>query len=110
MRLTINFNKAFLNLDGSENKDPLRDEPITLGKILAGQMANSNQGDPLKLSIWAMSMYKGESIPMDKSDIDALRTFIKSSQNLTNLMKFQMLEIIDDAEKIEKNSLKSAEA
>jgi hypothetical protein len=100
--MQVNLNKPLIGLDGVEAKDPVRSEAITLGKLLAGQLANHNQGDPLKLSSWAMKLYNGKPIMIpDKSDLDTLKTFIKTSQQLTNLMKAQMLEAIDEAEEAE---------
>lgn len=88
----LDFNVALKGLDGLEVKDE-KGENVTIGKLLASQLAFTNKGDALKLFHWAQKMYSGESLDLDKSDESVLKEFIKSNEQLTVLAKAQMLNV-----------------
>ncbi len=89
-----------INLN-SEIKD-LNEKPIdVMGKLLAIHLANSTDGDALKLYGWAQSFHKGEEISIDKSDFKTLREFVENVKTLTILSKSQILETLDKCEKAE---------
>jgi hypothetical protein len=86
MMTKIELNKPILNLDGS----PI--EGSNLGKLLSQMLAGSNKGDALKFMAWALKLHAGESIELDPTDKEVLKSFILSNEQLTNLSKAQMLE------------------
>lgn len=91
----LDFNQSLKGLDGKEIKDE-KDEVITLGKMLANQLAFTGKGDALKLFTWAQKMYNGETLDLDKSDEGVLKEFIKSNEQLTVLAKAQLLTVFKD--------------
>ena len=84
----LNFNKPIVALDGQ-----IVSEEITLGKVLAAQLASANKGDALKLFTWAQKLYNGQSLDLDPSDEATLKEFIKSNDQLTVLAKAQLLQV-----------------
>jgi hypothetical protein len=97
--MQLDFNKPLLQLDGTPAKDQFNEE-VSLGKLLGNQLASHNQGDAVKIIGWAQKCFRGYTVEVDKSDFKTLKDFIASSQQLTNLMKAQMLEVCDDAEEV----------
>lgn len=91
----LDFNQNLKGLDGKDIKDE-KDEVITLGKMLANQLAFTGKGDALKLFNWAQKMYNGEALDLDKSDESVLKEFIKSNEQLTVLAKAQLLTVFKD--------------
>lgn len=91
----LDFNKQLLGLDGKPVKD-IDDKDITIGKLLAGQLAGSNKGDALKLFTWAQKVYNGEPLELDPSDTSTLKDFVKNSEQLTVLAKAQILGVFKD--------------
>lgn len=91
----LDFNGTLKGLDGKEIKDE-KDEVITLGKMLANQLAFTGKGDALKMFNWAQKMYNGEALDLDKSDEGVLKEFIKSNEQLTVLAKAQLLSVFKD--------------
>jgi len=90
---TINFSKPLIGLDG----EPViqLDKAVTLGSVLAPQIAQQNKGDALKLLAWAMAIYKGEDISLDKSDTSTLKNLIESNEQMTILVKAQLLDVLN---------------
>jgi hypothetical protein len=91
----LDFNANLKGLDGQEIKDE-KNEVITLGKMLANQLAFTGKGDALKLFNWAQKMYNGEVLDLDKSDEGVLKEFIKNNEQLTVLAKAQLLTVFKD--------------
>lgn len=90
--MALDFNQNLKGLDNKEIKDE-KGEFITLGKMLANQIAFINKGDALKLFNWAQKMYAGEVLELDPTDTDTLKTLIKDNEQLTILAKAQLLAI-----------------
>lgn len=88
----LDFNTSMKGLDGTEVKD-MDGTSITLGKLLASQLASSNKGDALKLFTWAQKVYNGEALDLDPSDETTLKEFIKGNESLTVLAKAQLLSV-----------------
>ena len=88
----LDFNAALLGLDGKPVKDETAQE-ITLGKMLANQIAFSGKGDALKLFGWAQKMYAGETLDLDATDTETLKTLVKDNEQLTILAKAQLLKV-----------------
>lgn len=91
----LDFTKPLVGLDGVSVKD-IDDKEITLGKLLSGQLAQSNKGDALKLFTWAQKCYNGEQLDLDPSDETTLKDFIKNNESLTVLAKAQLLSVFKD--------------
>jgi hypothetical protein len=93
MSTTFNFNKPVIGLDGH----PLVDVngPITMGGVLAPVIASQSKGDALKLFGWASAIYKKEDLILDKSDQNTLKDFINASEQMTVLVKAQLLEVLN---------------
>lgn len=91
--MKLNFNLPILDL---ENKEI---EGTNLGKFLATQLSQSNKGDALKLFGWALKLNAGEIIDLDKSDQTMLKGFIEGSENMTNIVKYRLLEVFETKEK-----------
>lgn len=88
----LDFNTSLLGLDGKPVLDEAKQE-ITLGKMLANQIAFSGKGDALKLFGWAQKMYAGETLDLDATDTETLKTLIKDNEQLTILAKAQLLNV-----------------
>lgn len=91
----LNFNVALKTLDGQEVNDE-KGQALTLGRVLANQLAGATKGDALKLFGWAQKIYNGDSLDLDKSDESTLKDFIKNNDQLTVLAKAQMLTAFND--------------
>jgi hypothetical protein len=84
--MKINLNKVVTGLDGQALIDELGHE-LNLGKMIAYNLASSNKGDSLKLTVWAFKLFNGEVLDLDKSDQKTLKEFVKES-GLSNLVKY----------------------
>lgn len=87
----INLDIPFLGLGGEEGKD-------TIGKILGGILAQSASTDKnriLKFGDWALKLWKGETLELDKADEDTLREAVISSEGATIWLKHQILAAMD---------------
>lgn len=91
----LDFNQALHGLDGEDVKD-MDGKEVTVGKLLAGQLASANKGDALKMFTWAQKVYNGEGLDLDPSDASTLKDFIKNNETLTVLAKAQMLSVFKD--------------
>ncbi len=86
----LDFNK---NIKGLDNQ-PIDDS--NMGKLLATKLANSNKGDAMKFTCWAIDLYGGKTIDLDKSDQKTLRDFIEGHSELTNIAKMRLFEVLDN--------------
>jgi hypothetical protein len=84
----IDLNFAFVGLDGKDIPD------TNAGKFLANSLAHNNKGDALKQYGIATRLYTGEPIELDKSDIDMIIEFVKSSEGFSNLSEAQILAVL----------------
>lgn len=96
--IKLNFNSPLMGLDGKAI-----DADMTLGKRLGNLLSVSNKGDAVKYMDWAKKLYRGEVLELDRSDKRTLIDFIKGHDELINLMEDQLLSIIYEAEKTEKD-------
>lgn len=91
----LDFNQAIKGLDGQELLD-IDGKAVSMGKLLASQLASSNKGDALKFYTWALKIYNGDKLDLDPSDKSTLKEFIKGCEQLTNMAKAQLLEVFKD--------------
>ena len=94
---TINLNQSVTELDGKAMPK------YHLGETLASFLANSSKGDPLKYLSWAESLFQKKSLTIDDSDLESLNTFIRSHDSMSNLVKGQVLRILQKASMQEKS-------
>lgn len=95
--MKLNFNVSFKDLLGQSII--IEGEPANIGKMLGQALASSNEGDALKMFDWAMKLYAGTELDLDRSDYDKMKSFINVSKVLSNLQKGQMLEIMKEFNK-----------
>src|SRR4051812_13003649 len=97
--MQINFNVPLLTLANepflSENGSP-----VILGKLLANSLVAGAKGEPYKFYDWAKKMYNGKVVDFDRADQDLIKKTIKDSDQLTVLIKAQLLELFDKKEEI----------
>lgn len=91
----LDFNQTLKGLDGSAVQD-VDGKDVTVGKLLAGQLASANKGDALKMFTWAQKVYNGEALDLDPSDTTTLKDFVKNNEAMTVLAKAQMLSVFKD--------------
>lgn len=87
MKIDLNFNiKA---LDGKELENQ------NAGKLLANLLVNQPKGDTVKYYDWALKLYGGQPLDLDRSDHETLRKFVDEHQQMFILAKAQILEALD---------------
>jgi len=91
---TLNFNVPLLDL--AQKPFPAVDgKEQTIGMALAPSLSGHNQGDPLKFFAWAVTLYNGGELSLDESDLNTLKEFVKSTPTMFNIVKAQVLKIIN---------------
>ena len=88
--MLYNFNKPLLALDGKEIPES------NIGQTLAALLANaSDKNDPIRMYELAKMIYQGTEVEIHKGDKKMIEEFVKSSSQLTNLGKSQILEVLE---------------
>jgi hypothetical protein len=95
--MNYNFNVEIKNLLGESILDE-KNNPATAGKLLAGSLVNQAKGNSIKFYNWALKMYNCEDVNLDKSDVKVLTEYVESNEQLTVLVKAQILEVLDQKE------------
>lgn len=85
--MDLNFNVSILDLDGKEIPES------NLGKTIAQVLANSRDGDALKLWDIATKLQRGDVLTLDSSDTQMLKDRIKGADTITILVKAQALQL-----------------
>lgn len=102
--IKVNLDKPLFNLDGTKLKkfDNTGTEvgEETMGKVLASYLVSQSQGEALKYYDWAVTLYKGDEIQVDKADFNKIKKFVEDSQNLYILSKAQILKELELCEKV----------
>ena len=98
--MKLDLNKPLLNLEGTQIED------ATIGKVLASNLAAASEGDAVKYMLWAVLLYKGSPIEVDKVDADKIEKFVENHRGLTNLAKAAILNEIDEQRKAQKETAK----
>lgn len=92
--MKINFALPFKNLEEEEIVE--NGKTVLLSKVLAPVMASQTEGvDVLKFYDWSRSIFKGETIDLDRTDLDIIKNFIKSNKQLSVLGKGRLLEALE---------------
>lgn len=95
---TINLNKNLNGLGGDTMLQPDGNggvEAVSINKTLATIISRETKGDVVKLTDWAFSLYKGEAIILDASDLSVIKSIVNNSTILNVLSKRQILDAID---------------
>ena len=90
---TIDFNVEVLDLAGAPIYNGT--QLLKLGALLAPKLVEQTAGDALKFWSLALSIYRGEELTLDLSDVKLLREFVNTTDQLNNLVKAQLLIILD---------------
>lgn len=84
----LDFNAPITDLNGKDTGEKI-------GKSLAGILAMQSKGDPLKYMGWALALNSGQTIELDPSDLETLKTFVTQNEQMTNLFKYHILNVIN---------------
>jgi len=84
----VDLNKSITDLDGNAI------EGSNLGKLVAQMLVTSSKGDALKYMAWALKLHAGETLELDPSDLQTLKSFVESHEQLTILSKAQILDAL----------------
>lgn len=94
MSISIDLNKPVLGPD-----DQPMDAPMTLGKLLSGQLLGNAKGNSLKLFDWGLSFYRGEPVSVDEADFKLLMTIVEESPQLTVLARGRLIRALEASKK-----------
>lgn len=101
-KIKINLDVPFINLDGSQFYDEPAGMKQTLGRVLGNQLVASNRSDAVKYYDWAIALYNGQAIEVDKSDFNKIKDFVDKHEGMIVLAKAQILQALDESEKASK--------
>ena len=91
----IDLNKSVLGLDGVEIKE--NGKIVTMGYALGNFLVGANKGEALKYYDWAVALHNGKTITLDGSDFKKIYSFVEDHDQLTILVKAQILKELDKA-------------
>lgn len=92
--ISINLNLPVLGPD----EKPI-DHPLTLGKVLSGQLLGSSKGNVMKLFSWGMDFYNDKPVMVDEVDFKCVSSLVEESQQLSVLVKGRILNAMEDCRK-----------
>lgn len=94
--MKLDTTAKIVNLNGEPIKDV--DGEVTVGKIVAGALANSkSKSDPIKLLVLAERFYREKSVDLDEVDLELVNTVMKDS-DFVPLIKGQILRTLKNTE------------
>ena len=96
--MKINLKQQLKTLDGKAVKDA----NYELGKLLAHALASSNKSNSIKLHDMALKLYNSETIDIDATDKELLELIVDTTDQLTVLVKSQILKAIKDQDQKQK--------
>jgi len=88
--MKVDLNKNVKGLNGEDLQD------ANMGKIVANSLVAGTKGNAIKFFDWAMKLYNGQVIDLDKADQKTLKDFIENNETLTILFKAQVLEQLEN--------------
>ena len=88
--IKIDLNVKLKGLDGNDIPGEI------IGKNIANVLVSENKGDALKYYDWAVKLYKGEPINVDRADFDKIKAFINDSDRIAILLKAQALILLKE--------------
>jgi len=89
--MKINFNVSLKDMKGLEQDQ-------NLGELLAVMLAQSSEGNVNKLIPWGFKLMAGQELDLDMADQKLLIDFIGGIKDLTNLGKYRLTEVIEEAQ------------
>lgn len=87
-KLDLNFPITQINGEAFEN------EKQTVGQLFANALVSQAKGDPLKYYGWGILLATNKPIELDESDLQTLKEFVRSSENMTILLKGPVMQAI----------------
>ena len=104
MRININLNMPFKNLNGTDTN-------FIIADMLANLLGGACQGNVLKFYTMASYLYKNKTLTIDEADFQQLYNFIENytpkyatEMPINNFQKGQMLTILNN-EKIKEQKM-----
>lgn len=97
--MKLNFNVPVLQLDGTPYKESNGDD-VLLSTVLVNALSQHTEGiEPLKALDWMLKMKKGESLDLDRADLDKLKKLIDSGfKGMAVLLRGRLLEVFEKKE------------
>lgn len=102
---SLNFDRPYLHIDGK----PIEGTDNTLGRILASMLSQEGSEDKYefnKHAAWIRSLWNGESLSLDKADLDKLKDYVEKKAKASGWVKSQLFEVLDGED--DKPSAKAA--
>jgi hypothetical protein len=85
--MTVDLNFEINDLTG---------KPIgTAGEAVAGLLMTESKGDAVKYFDWAITLNKKETIEVDASDLNKLRTLLNDTDRMMTLVKGPIIKYLD---------------
>lgn len=94
----FDFNKTLKKLNGEDMLDQAK-EPFVMSKVLANNLDALNKGQlaPRKARDWAVMLYNGEHLQVDKTDQQMLEKLIETGfEGMSAGVRAQLLEVFDN--------------
>lgn len=91
--MTLDLNKEILALDSTPLLD--NEKPLTMAVFISKLLVADTKGDSIKVYDWALTLYSGKPIEVDKSDLKTIRDFVEGHPMITNLAKAQIINYLD---------------
>lgn len=107
--MKLNFKKSLNDLEGIAL--PIVDESgkkvgeQLLSRNLANLLVNAQTENAIKFYDWALKLYKDGWIEVDGSDKQTLYDFIKNDKRIVNLIKAQLLKLMDATRSTSENNI-----
>lgn len=92
MKIKIDLNFSIKGLDDVELIGS------NASQLVGNFLVNATKGDALKYYDWARSLYKKESIEVDRSDFETIEKFVREHEQFSNLAKAQIIIALKESE------------
>lgn len=83
--MKLNFNFQIKDLDGKD----IQGVNNNLGKAIGAALSQQNKGNSIKVTSWAMALWKHEVLEIDDTDLEVFCALIETNENLYVLTKSQ---------------------
>lgn len=93
MRLDFNF--EIKDLSGKDIPGQ------TAGKLIAQVLGYQNKGNSIKLYDWALKLWNGTALEIDKTDAEVLYAIVEASEFLTIISKVPIMKYIKSVQENE---------
>lgn len=90
----VNFKFTFVGLDGKPRKE------VKPNELIAEELGRGNSGKPVRASELARKIFQHGTVELLSEDETMIRETITKSDRLTDLLKGQALEVMNNAKSI----------